>query len=95
MKDFDLRKPAGGSRAGRRRGSNDGIFGTTLGGDDEPEALVALEERWQVGPMFCCLAPFRLRARNQTYIVPHVVFALVRIPLLPLFLCSATVPQKR
>ncbi len=46
VKEFDLSEPGGG-RAGRRRGSDDGIFDTTMGFGDEPEGLAALEEKWQ------------------------------------------------
>ena len=49
IKEFDLREP-GYRRAGRRRGSRDGIFETTMGFGDEPESLIALEEKWQVYP---------------------------------------------
>ena len=48
VEEFDLREP-GYRRAGRRRrSSRDGIFETTMGFGDEPESLIALEEKWQV-----------------------------------------------
>ena len=46
IKEFDLSDPGGG-RVGRRRGSDDGIFDTTMGFGDEPQGLAALEEQWQ------------------------------------------------